>query len=184
MSSACRLRMRMPILLAFVALGLAGCNANQAVNPSSQPPSQVFAGHYVDTILTIPSATRRTTQGAAAAVKSREPDSWTGRRSLIGGIDPFGFSWKRPVFRSGHRFYEVGIPWISWIWSESSDINGLRGFSAGVFSSSPSFAREAGTGDQDRGERQGRDCSWASLLQFLIVSNHLSRDPTKPVLNT
>ncbi len=42
------LRMRMPILLAFVALGLAGCNANQAVNPSSQPPSQVFAGHYVD----------------------------------------------------------------------------------------------------------------------------------------
>ena len=22
--------------------------ANQAINPSSQPPSQVFAGHYVD----------------------------------------------------------------------------------------------------------------------------------------
>jgi hypothetical protein len=40
--------MRIPIILAFVALGLSGCNANQAINPSSQPPSQVFAGHYVD----------------------------------------------------------------------------------------------------------------------------------------
>ena len=33
-----------PVILA--AFALAGCNANQAVNPSSQPPSQVFAGHY------------------------------------------------------------------------------------------------------------------------------------------
>ena len=40
--------MRIPIILAFVALALSGCNANQAINPSSQPPSQVFAGHYVD----------------------------------------------------------------------------------------------------------------------------------------
>ena len=40
--------MRIPILLAFVAFALSGCNANQGVNPSSQPPSQVFAGHYVD----------------------------------------------------------------------------------------------------------------------------------------
>jgi hypothetical protein len=40
--------MRIPILLAFVALVLSGCNANQAINPSSQPPSEVFAGHYVD----------------------------------------------------------------------------------------------------------------------------------------
>jgi hypothetical protein len=31
-----------------VALALAGCNANQPINPSSQPPSQVFAGHYED----------------------------------------------------------------------------------------------------------------------------------------
>jgi hypothetical protein len=31
-----------------LALALAGCNANQGVNPSSQPPSQVFAGHYED----------------------------------------------------------------------------------------------------------------------------------------
>jgi hypothetical protein len=30
------------------ALVLTGCNSNQAINPSSQPPSQVFAGHYVD----------------------------------------------------------------------------------------------------------------------------------------
>jgi hypothetical protein len=40
--------MRIPIVLAFVALVLSGCNANQAINPSSQPPSEVFAGHYVD----------------------------------------------------------------------------------------------------------------------------------------
>jgi hypothetical protein len=33
-------------ILAVAAFALAGCNANQAVNPSSQPPSQVFAGHY------------------------------------------------------------------------------------------------------------------------------------------
>jgi hypothetical protein len=38
--------MRIPIILAAVALALSGCNANQAINPSSQPPSQVFAGHY------------------------------------------------------------------------------------------------------------------------------------------
>ncbi len=36
--------MRFPTL-AVAAFALAGCNANQAVNPSSQPPSQVFAGH-------------------------------------------------------------------------------------------------------------------------------------------
>jgi hypothetical protein len=40
-------RMRIPIILAFVAFALAGCNANQQVNPSSQTASQVFAGHYV-----------------------------------------------------------------------------------------------------------------------------------------
>jgi hypothetical protein len=37
---------RFPVILAVAAFALAGCNANQAVNPSSQPPSQVFAGHY------------------------------------------------------------------------------------------------------------------------------------------
>jgi hypothetical protein len=36
--------MRIPIILAAVALALAGCNANQGVNPSSQTGSQVFAG--------------------------------------------------------------------------------------------------------------------------------------------
>jgi hypothetical protein len=40
--------MRIPVIVAFVALVLSGCNANQGVNPSSQPPSQAFAGHYVD----------------------------------------------------------------------------------------------------------------------------------------
>ena len=35
-------------ILAAAAFALSGCNANQAINPSSQQPSQVFAGHYVD----------------------------------------------------------------------------------------------------------------------------------------
>lgn len=38
--------MRLHVILAVAAFALAGCNANQAVNPSSQPPSQVFAGRY------------------------------------------------------------------------------------------------------------------------------------------
>jgi hypothetical protein len=41
--------MRIPIILAVVALALSGCNADQSVNPSSQPASQVFAGQYEDT---------------------------------------------------------------------------------------------------------------------------------------
>jgi hypothetical protein len=40
--------MRFHVILAVAAFALAGCNANQAVNPSSLPPSQVFAGHYED----------------------------------------------------------------------------------------------------------------------------------------
>jgi hypothetical protein len=36
------------VILVVATLGLAGCNANRDVNPSSQPPSQVFAGHYED----------------------------------------------------------------------------------------------------------------------------------------
>jgi hypothetical protein len=36
--------MRIPIILAVVALALAGCNANQAVNPSSRTASGVVAG--------------------------------------------------------------------------------------------------------------------------------------------
>jgi hypothetical protein len=39
---------RLCVILAATAFALSGCNANQAINPSSQPPSQVFAGHYVD----------------------------------------------------------------------------------------------------------------------------------------
>ena len=36
--------MRIPIILAVVALALAGCNANQAVNPSSRTAPGVVAG--------------------------------------------------------------------------------------------------------------------------------------------
>jgi hypothetical protein len=36
------------VSVVVAALLLTGCNANQAINPSSQPPSQIFAGRYVD----------------------------------------------------------------------------------------------------------------------------------------
>jgi outer membrane biogenesis lipoprotein LolB len=41
--------MRIPIILTVAALALAGCNANQSVDPSSQGASQVWAGRYSDT---------------------------------------------------------------------------------------------------------------------------------------
>jgi hypothetical protein len=46
MSREAPVRFRVSVVVA--ALVLTGCNANQAINPSSQPPSQVFAGRYVD----------------------------------------------------------------------------------------------------------------------------------------
>jgi hypothetical protein len=39
---------RFRVILVVAAFALAGCNANQGVNLSSQPPSQIFAGRYVD----------------------------------------------------------------------------------------------------------------------------------------
>ena len=36
------------VSVVVAALLLTGCNANQAINPSSQQPSQVCAGRYVD----------------------------------------------------------------------------------------------------------------------------------------
>ncbi len=41
--------MRIPIIVAVVALLLTGCNANRGVDLSSQTSSQVFAGHSVET---------------------------------------------------------------------------------------------------------------------------------------
>jgi hypothetical protein len=46
MSREAPVRFRVSVVVA--ALVLTGCNANQAINPSSQPPSQIFAGRYVD----------------------------------------------------------------------------------------------------------------------------------------
>jgi hypothetical protein len=37
------------VSVVVAALVLAGCNANQGVNLSSRPASEVFAGHYSDT---------------------------------------------------------------------------------------------------------------------------------------
>jgi hypothetical protein len=36
------------VSVVVAAFALSGCNANREVNLSSQPPSQVFAGHYED----------------------------------------------------------------------------------------------------------------------------------------
>ncbi|RBP07093.1 hypothetical protein DFR50_12923 [Roseiarcus fermentans] len=41
--------MRIPIILAAVALALAGCTANQGVDLSPRTSSQVFAGRTVET---------------------------------------------------------------------------------------------------------------------------------------
>ena len=46
MSWEAPVRFRVSVVVA--AFLLTGCNANQAINPSSQQPSQVFAGRYVD----------------------------------------------------------------------------------------------------------------------------------------
>ena len=40
--------LRFRIILAVAAFALAGCNANQGVNPSSALPSQIFAGRDAD----------------------------------------------------------------------------------------------------------------------------------------
>jgi len=40
--------MRIAIILTVAALALAGCNANQNVNPSSRANSQIFAGRDED----------------------------------------------------------------------------------------------------------------------------------------
>jgi hypothetical protein len=36
------------LIVVVATFWLSGCNANQAVNPSSQTASQIFAGRYVD----------------------------------------------------------------------------------------------------------------------------------------
>ena len=46
MSWAAPARLRVSVVGA--ALVVAGCNANQEVNPSSRTAPEVFAGHYVD----------------------------------------------------------------------------------------------------------------------------------------
>jgi hypothetical protein len=46
MSWAAPARLRVSVVGA--ALVVAGCNANQKVNPSSRTAPEVFAGHYVD----------------------------------------------------------------------------------------------------------------------------------------
>ena len=63
--------MRFRVSVVVAALVLTGCNANRAINPSSQPPPRSLPATTWTTILTIPSATHRTTPGAAVVVKRR-----------------------------------------------------------------------------------------------------------------
>ena len=72
MSWQAPVRMRVSVVVA--ALILAGCNANQEVNLSSQTAPEVFAGHSGTTILTILSATHRTTPGTAAVAIEAAPE--------------------------------------------------------------------------------------------------------------
>jgi hypothetical protein len=69
MSREAPVRFRVSVVVA--ALVLTGCNANQAINPSGQ------AGRCANdaAILTIPSATHRTTPGTAAAAANRRRSS-------------------------------------------------------------------------------------------------------------
>jgi hypothetical protein len=53
------------------SIALAGCDGNQAVNPSSQPPSQVFAGLYEDYNPYDPTSCAQNNTGRAAAVEVR-----------------------------------------------------------------------------------------------------------------
>jgi hypothetical protein len=59
--------MRIPIILALVAVVLSCCTASQAVNP---PDRRTAARTIPAAILTIPPATRRTTSGSAAVAAS------------------------------------------------------------------------------------------------------------------
>ena len=64
--------MRIPIILAFVALALSGCNANQPINP---PDKRAVVRVIPAAIHTIPPATRRTTLASAAkSGHARRPD--------------------------------------------------------------------------------------------------------------
>jgi hypothetical protein len=90
---------RFPVILAVAAFALAGCNANQAVNPSSQPPSQVFAGHYVDTNPYNPISyveqhrTRRPLKAGREDRRRRLSLNW---RTRIADPDPRGVCVARP----------------------------------------------------------------------------------------
>ena len=78
MSWEAPVRFRVSVVVA--ALVLTGCNANQEVNLSSRRPPESSPART--TILTIPSATHRTTPGiaAVAANRRRSSRSWPLKR--------------------------------------------------------------------------------------------------------
>jgi hypothetical protein len=97
-ASTKRTSVRFRVSVVVAALVLTGCNANQEINPSSQPPSQVFAATTWTTILTILSAMHRTTPGAAAVVE------WCAHASTIRS------RWLAGISQCAPRLAEVA-PW-------------------------------------------------------------------------
>jgi hypothetical protein len=59
--------MRIPIILATAVLVLSGCNAiRRSISRGVGPPGSLPGPTFLTPILTIPSATRRTTPGSAS----------------------------------------------------------------------------------------------------------------------
>ena len=77
--------MRIPIILAIAALALASCDAIKTSIPRRRALRRSSPGATRTPILTIPSATPRTTPGgAAAATKGREGQRPAASRGAVG----------------------------------------------------------------------------------------------------
>ena len=89
--------MRIPIILAVVALVLSGCNANQAINPSGQ------ANRCANDPSCNPYNPSSYAQNNVGIGGGEEPplDRRTPPTTPRGRIDQFGFSWAAP-FRRGN----------------------------------------------------------------------------------
>ena len=145
-------------------------------------------------ILTIPSATRRTTPAAAAAAKGARrgrtpcrtrgvmPDSFllialTIRKTPI----IFGFSWGVPIWLRTPRFWgleKLGFPWISLVRNETYQWV-ARDFPAKNFSQAPGSPEKPKRALKVEAIRKGGIVHGASLTRFLIVRNHLSPAPVE-----
>ena len=90
----------------------------------------------------------------------------------------FGFSWGVPIWLRNPSFWgleKLGFPWIPS--SESGLINGLRGIFREKFFVTPGSPEKPERAPV-RAIRKGGIVHGASLVQFLLVSNHLSLPPS------